>query len=58
MLIERTVAETMAGILEAMERAQSGLVYLEPLDPLHDIDPLLEMPIVMEPAEVNAAAYS
>ena len=41
-----------------MARAQSGLVDLEPLDPFHDIDPLLEMPIVMEPAEVNAAAYS
>ena len=36
----------------------SSLVHLEPKDPLHDIDPLLEMPIVMKPAEVNAGTYS
>ena len=47
-----------AGILEAWEKAQSGAVHLEPLDPFHDIDPLLEMQLVIEPDEVNAASYS
>ena len=36
----------------------NGKVELEPLDPFHDIDPLLDIPILTEPANVTAQMFS
>ena len=47
-----------AGILDVIEKAGNGKVELEPLDPFHDIDPLLDIPILTEPANVTAQMFS
>ena len=43
-----------AGILDAVENGQKQL---PPLDPFHDIDPMLEIPIVLEPEELNEGMF-
>ena len=43
-----------AGILDAVE---NGDKQLPPLDPFHDIDPMLEIPIVLEPEELSEGMF-
>ena len=44
-----------AGILEAVAKGKEGL---PPLDPFHDIDPLLDIPITLEPAEITEKSFA
>ena len=43
-----------AGILDAVE---NGEKHLPPLDPFHDIDPMLDIPIVLEPEELDERMF-
>lgn len=43
-----------AGILDAVE---NGKEQLPPLDPFHDIDPMLELPLIFEPEELDETMF-